>query len=128
MISCFKCGECCRKEQILLTNKELELIKTITGHSFEVEKAQNNKYLSKNSCPFLKENFCSIYEIRPCQCRLYHCGRVNESDFPLKFLSNIKELMSVNSEYKIFREEMEKEAIEWGNKHGWNWKKADVNK
>jgi hypothetical protein len=34
--------------------------------------------------------------------------------------------MLENPEYRAFKEKMDAEAIEWGNAHGWNWRKIAV--
>jgi len=83
---CLKCALCCgdtktRVRHVLLLKKEakrisettsktiIEFAEKIEGHSpyfYEMQKtAQNGK------CVFLKDNRCTIYELRPVICRFY---------------------------------------------------------
>jgi Fe-S-cluster containining protein len=126
-IECFKCGECCRRlfSTLIVTREELDLIEEKTGIRLPVKKeVRTNRFsLAGEACPFLKNNQCSIHAFRPCMCRMWHCGRLKAEDKPLEYISEIKRLMVENPEYRLFKEKMENEAVEWGNKHGWNWRK-----
>ena len=94
---CSKCGLCCgdtkeRTRNILLLESEANIISTETclpkqnftkqitdkiPYCYEMKKDREGK------CFFLKDNNCSIYEIRPLICRFY--------PFELKFESNKKQ-------------------------------------
>lgn len=78
-------------------------------------------------CPFYKDGGCSVYSVRPCQCRLFHCGRMSPGDRKLESIPDIRELMLKNPEYMEFKTRMDEEAIRWGNEHGWNWRNKVVN-
>ena len=128
-MECFQCGECCRTlfNHMLITREETALISKQTDVKLRVEEVRKNRFLVKHNgpCPFLKNNQCSIYPIRPCQCRLYHCGRLKPTDRRLEGIVDIRFLMLQNPEYKRFKEAMDKEAVDWGNRHGWNWRKMN---
>lgn len=148
-MKCFRCGDCCKIHfnDMKLTQEELDLL-PITLDVIQVDK--NRFKVKGNICPFLSfsssspsfnndnmnsgssdihqsiNSHCSIYDIRPCQCRLFHCGRIKPTDKKLTTILEIQYLMSKDTNYREFKEKMDKDAIEWGNDHGWNWKKARV--
>lgn len=82
--SCTKCGLCCgdtakKKRHILLLEKEAELLKAHTKQEISAfadkipEKVPYVFEMHKTSgkCVFLKNNQCTIYEVRPLICRFY---------------------------------------------------------
>ena len=127
---CFQCGECCKTlfKGMIVTKEEIQLIQKLAGVKLNYQQVRTNRFQLFGNCPFFLEDtqLCSIYEIRPCQCRLYHCGRLKPSDKKLETIPEIRQLMLSNPEYKRFKEKMDKEATEWGNKHGWNWRKINA--
>lgn len=61
------CSACC-KNKVQITEIEAEYIQNNTDH-----KITNNSYFNKNwDCPFLIDNSCSIYNVRPFSCRTLH--------------------------------------------------------
>lgn len=127
---CFRCGECCRKlfPTLRVTSEEAKLLESETGIKLPLQKVKENRFtILLNVCPFQKDKLCSVHKIRPTQCRLFHCGKLSLQDKPLEWLSAIQRLMKDSPEYFKFKEQMEKEAVEWGNAHGWNWRKINGN-
>ena len=41
----------------------------------------------------------------------------------METLSEIRELMANDPVYSSYKHKMEDEAVEWGNRHGWHWRK-----
>lgn len=113
---------------MMVTHQELMLIKERTGKTFPTKLVRKNRYLllPEAGCPFLNQkNECAVYDIRPCQCRLYHCGRLKPTDKRLETINQIRELMAKNPEYDAYKRKEEAEAMEWGNAHGWEWRKIE---
>ena len=115
---------------MMTTGEEIKLIEKKTKIKLDYTNIKENRYkLNGNICPFLSflsnenDSECSIYDIRPCQCRIYHCGRIKPTDRKLNTISEIQELMERDPIYREFKTKMDEEAIIWGNVHGWNWKK-----
>jgi Fe-S-cluster containining protein len=81
---CVNCGNCCRLEDFLCAgeikaephehpqvhNKVKTLFEGL-GNMWKADETKYDKYIMDNSCPFLADNSCSIYEIRPEGCRLF---------------------------------------------------------
>lgn len=120
---CFRCTECCKNSQITVSKEEIEVIKQVTGITLKTKQISQHRFQTTPPCPFLKGDSCSIYEIRPCQCRLYHCGKQSKNDQTKPLMSEIKFLMQTNPAYNQYRIRLDEEGVAWGNKHGWNWRK-----
>jgi Fe-S-cluster containining protein len=77
-VDCIACSNCCILTRIALTPKDIEKISRRLGMMKDVFSA---KYLRRNDdgdmeiyetpCPFHTEKGCSIYDIRPQDCRTY---------------------------------------------------------
>ncbi len=81
---CTKCGVCCTLEDFLTAGEIIgkpeehpqvharnrALFEEI-GKIFEANEAKYDNYIAHTPCPFLVNNACSIYEIRPGGCRLF---------------------------------------------------------
>jgi Fe-S-cluster containining protein len=81
---CVKCGNCCRLEDFLCAgeikaepHEHLQIqnrVKTLfeeLGNMWKSDEGKYDKYIMESTCPFLADNSCSIYEIRPEGCRLF---------------------------------------------------------
>ena len=81
---CTKCGACCLLEDFLTAGEinakpeehpEVHVkIKTLfedLGGMWEADEAKYDDFIAHTQCPFLVNNSCSIYEIRPVGCRLF---------------------------------------------------------
>jgi uncharacterized protein len=76
---CLTCANCCKSISPMITDKDIERISKNMKirPSLFTEKYlhldQENDYVFKSApCPFLmKDNYCSIYDVRPKACREY---------------------------------------------------------
>ena len=80
---CTKCGSCCTLDDFLTAGKiknikkhlevdaKVELLFRELGKMWEADEVKYEEYITHNQCPFLVDNSCSIYEIRPEGCRLF---------------------------------------------------------
>lgn len=89
------CSNCC-SQSIIISDWEAEQIAKFTGRKrgrgkrAAVENADmvskvQKKYIGK-TCPFLKENLCSIYMVRPQACRLHFS--MADDPFPCDTVKN----------------------------------------
>ena len=50
---------------------KMKVLSEALGKMWEADETKYDNYIANNPCPFLVNNTCSIYEIRPDGCRLY---------------------------------------------------------
>ncbi|NIM17940.1 MAG: YkgJ family cysteine cluster protein [Candidatus Aminicenantes bacterium] len=78
-IDCMRCGNCCKEMKPVLTEKDistcangLNLSETEFKKQYLAETEEPDKYtFNKKPCPFLQGTLCSIYNIRPLECRSF---------------------------------------------------------
>ena len=81
---CSKCGVCCTLDDFLTAGEinakpqehpevhaKMKALSEELGRMWEADEAKYDDYTMHTPCPFLADNACSIYEIRPDGCRLY---------------------------------------------------------
>lgn len=121
-IQCFQCGKCCHiLPSVRITREEFEILKQFGEPN--VVPAVNDRFDLILPCQYQKDNKCTVWDVRPCMCRMWHCGKLKPDDPILKWQSEIQELMNANSNYTKFKTKMEDDAVVWGNNHGWDWRK-----
>lgn len=75
-IKCKKCGWCCRAQNAMLTPEDIRRLLAHFKCNYEefyekyLDKKMKIPYL-KSPCPFLIENNCTVYHIRPKVCKIY---------------------------------------------------------
>lgn len=78
-IDCTKCGNCCKTLRPCMTNKEIETLRIIDKVSREYfienfteqDDLEDIKYLKNTPCKYLSNKECSIYDLRPMDCKSY---------------------------------------------------------
>ena len=75
---CIKCGNCCRAfDKFKITKKELKQIAKYRTTTWQILIKQLNTRMVGQTCyinqpcPFLKDNLCSIYAVRPWNCKAF---------------------------------------------------------
>jgi Fe-S-cluster containining protein len=81
---CNKCGVCCTLDDFLTAGEinskpeehsavhaKMKALTEEIGKMWEADEAKYDDYIMHTPCPFLVNNACSIYEIRPDGCRLF---------------------------------------------------------
>ncbi len=81
---CLQCGKCCQQRFVPLSRNDIDRISdNLDREDFIVFFPQFDKYTIErrkwdNSCYFLDDEKCRIYDIRPLVCRLYPLALYNE--------------------------------------------------
>lgn len=80
-VDCTLCANCCRTLSPTLTMADAKrlarhlglTVKAFTTQYLQKIKQNKKKFLifQKRPCPFLKKNLCTVYEVRPRDCRSY---------------------------------------------------------
>lgn len=97
-IDCTQCGHCCQILSPIVTQRDIKRISPylkLSPQEFTVrylEQKQNNIYrIKQKPCPFLEDKKCSIYLMRPKECRDYpHLTKREPIIFRMyNFLTNV---------------------------------------
>jgi len=80
-VDCTLCANCCRKLNPTLTQADAKRLARHLGLTFNtfhdrfLQTIQHEKkeilIFKRRPCPFLKKNHCTVYEVRPRDCRSY---------------------------------------------------------
>ncbi|MBE3115698.1 YkgJ family cysteine cluster protein [Candidatus Bathyarchaeota archaeon] len=103
---CNKCGVCCTLDDFLTAGEinakpeehfevhaKMKALSEELGKMWEADEAKYDNYIMHTPCPFLVNNACSIYEIRPDGCRLFPktaFGMLTEDCEPLTRFKKIR--------------------------------------
>ncbi|MDR0880105.1 MAG: YkgJ family cysteine cluster protein [Clostridioides sp.] len=100
---CSGCGKCCMESVGISMTEFLNIYKRLE----ESEKIRREvtpkiidyyflEFVKKNSCPFKRDdNTCSIYEVRPLNCRIY--GNWKKIDYE----ANLKNILKRNEKFEL---------------------------
>lgn len=124
-MQCFRCGACCKSLELWVTGQELSKMQVHKPVTPIHKTAGKNRYkISYPVCPLYDGFGCIMYENRPTFCRMYHCGRRQEAD---ERLSNaeVMRLAIADPAYKQFKDRLETDAVEWGNRYGWKFRRSN---
>ena len=125
--SCNLCGSCCKEMDIPITHYDIDRI-IKSGTSLELDmfitlypSTQESEYsallynvystlflsnnLSDNSCIFLVDNKCSIYEYRPNTCRTWPISKNENKRLQIDEIAQI--LVNSSCDKKIFKDHKE---------------------
>lgn len=72
--------------------------------------------LQAGPCPFYRSG-CTIYEIRPYNCRRFSCGRWEPDREP--FMANPMVLIRGNNDLRWSYRDQQRAAQPWAKAHGW---------
>ncbi len=76
-IDCTQCANCCKRMRPVVTKDDIRSLSTHlhlpkdTFISQYLEIREDEYLIAKKPCPFLKDNLCSMYEVRPEDCHSY---------------------------------------------------------
>lgn len=78
--------------------------------------------LDGTPCPLLDGKDCSVYDVRPYQCRRFQCHRAPGEAFdpsgPLG-CKNLSDRLEQSAETRKAYKRNQQKAMKWANTHGW---------
>ncbi len=122
--SCQGRADCCREPPyVVVSEAEQMLLPRGDGVRYTPHRAGFWRLMA-HPCPFLTEsNQCSVYEIRPYNCRRFICGRPRHSTEPWIMRKNgeCRNMTGRLTSNKFFAHVLlvQAEAQVWGQAHGW---------
>jgi uncharacterized protein len=114
-IDCRACANCCLKMSPLVNDREAARIarhlkvstKTFKLKYLEFEPERKKNVMYQTPCPFLKDNICSKYDVRPGDCRSFPHLHKPEFMFRLRsVISNCAVCPIVFNVYEGLKEEL----------------------
>jgi Fe-S-cluster containining protein len=120
-IDCQTCGNCCRVVHPILKQKDIE---RLASHLSLPESEFSKKYLIRDEeedgftfrnipCPFLSDNSCTVYSVRPGDCRSYPHLHKKEFFFRINgVFSNCSICPIVYNVYELLKNELHRLGIE----------------
>lgn len=127
---CDQRGDCCRETPyIVVSRQEAEVL----GHAaqglgaplwFRPHTEAGFRQLCGQPCPFLQDNQCRVYDVRPYNCRRFICGRPSGSAEPWDMRVSgecVNFTARVSQSVTFYRHacEVQAAAQPWAVAHGW---------
>ena len=126
---CQLSGDCCRLPQaVVMTPQEWALLKSSpAARTRQLVYAEKDGWIALRAkpCPFFTEaQGCSVYEIRPTNCRRFACMRPDPKTEPLELhgpmgCANLYERVRSSRMIRRLYQQIQRKAQRWGLKHGW---------
>ncbi len=116
-LKCTTCANCCRQLSPVFTENDIKKISkkqkktpaALIKQYFRKSRESEGFVLRRMPCPFLKDNKCSIYSVRPDTCKSFpHLSHDDLSGHPLLAFENTRICPQVFLTIKELRENYEK--------------------
>lgn len=105
-IDCTACGNCCKDATPCLSKRDVERLavaKKVTDKEIEEQYTvlENEERICKTQpCSFLKDNKCTVYELRPDDCRTY--PHLDKKDFVHRLWMTLENYAICPIVYNVF--------------------------
>ena len=124
---CSKSADCCQGPRLVMTRQEHALLEATTHRSLLTEPAPRGLVAMLGApCPMLKDNLCSVYPVRPYNCRRFGCYRPDVTKEPFE-KGTVEQLGCVNladrlGDRRVRRDYAlnQRKAMRWARKMGWS--------
>lgn len=117
---CKRSGECCKGVAAVVVTPEeqaaLEAVRPNVGTFVPVE-GERFLLLQARPCPYY-DNGCTVYSVRPYNCRRYACGREDIKTEPWED-SAVPERFHKDRQFRRQLIVIQRHAQRWARSHGW---------
>lgn len=122
MWQCQQTGDCCRQVgEVVMTHAERYEIERVAPHnavlSWHPHDDSRFVRLRAKPCPLLVGHTCSVYAVRPYNCRRWGCFRDDYSQPPELVAIPAKALETRSNRRQLVM--MQRKGQKWARKHGW---------
>lgn len=128
--SCDQRGDCCKKyKTVVMTTEEragiLDVVPSELGRALLWRDHQTPGFveLQAQPCPLLAaDGRCSVYDVRPFNCRRFICGRVGDEPWEANAdgtCSNLTVRLAQSRPFRRFYQLVQRRAGRWALAHGW---------
>lgn len=128
--TCHRTGDCCEQQPfVLMTTEERAEIEAATDRQVTWMAKDGWSALQAAPCPLLDRDedglaVCSVYDVRPYNCRRFACGRVSpeteayESDAQGRNV-NMMERLATSRPFRSWARRLQRQGQQWALAHGW---------
>lgn len=128
--TCDQRGDCCKKfPTVVMTAEERDVILNSVGPEVEAilkwrpDPTPGFVQLKAQPCPLLAaDGSCSVYDVRPYNCRRFMCGRVGDEAWevnPDGSCHNLTARLAQSRPFRRYVELVQRRAGRWALAHGW---------
>lgn len=121
--ACCRSGDCCtRPGEVVLTHAERSEIEravpsgVVLSFRDDVADARFVR-LQAGPCPLYRDGGCSVYAVRPFNCRRFACGRADVSAEP--FTDGVPARFFSDRAFRRQAVLIQRKASSWARAHGW---------
>lgn len=119
---CQRSGECCqRPDAVVMTQQEWAIISETPQakeRTLTIDVSGNFVALRAGSCPFY-DNGCTIYSVRPTNCRRFCCFRMDVKTEHFEDGAAVPAVVFKSRDFRRQYQLNERKAMKWGVRHGW---------
>lgn len=109
-IDCRNCANCCKVVTPRLTSADIKRLSKHAGmtvkefqNTFTCQDEKGEGLIFKSSpCPFLKDNQCSVYDVRPRDCRSF--PHLHKKDFASRLIGAVQDASICPIVYNVLEE------------------------
>jgi len=114
-IDCKECANCCKTMRPFFNREDIirfstgikQTVEQFIDKYLEEDKTEiNGHIMSEKPCPFLKDNLCSYYDLRPEVCRSF--PNIHKNDFRIRLWSVVENCSICPIVFNVY-EELKKE-------------------
>ena len=117
---CAQSGECCRRvDRVTMTVAEANALALARPEVAVTFASRDDGFvdLLAEPCPYLDGNTCSVYDVRPYNCRRWGCFR--EPGEPLTDMAPVPQRVLDSPDLQRQYARMQAEGHDWARAHGW---------
>lgn len=121
--TCQRDGACCRNNVVVLTVSEWRRLEGMTPlRVIQLDQTRADDGLiamNARPCPFLnlRTNACTVYDVRPYNCRRFQCGRWDTTKEP--YTEHPLPLISRDNDLYWSYKQNQRLHQPWAREHGW---------
>lgn len=128
--TCHRTGDCCTSQPyVLMTTEEQQGVIAATTKQLTWMVKDGWAALKAAPCPLLERDaqglaVCSVYDVRPYNCRRFACGRVSPETEPYETGAsgecvNMTDRLTQSKPFRSWARRLQRQAQDWADAHGW---------
>jgi len=127
--TCHRSGDCCTIPPfVMMTAEERAVIESATDRALTWMVKDGWAALRAAPCPLLDRDedgkaVCSVYDVRPYNCRRFACGRVSPETEAFELADgaclNMADRVAQSKSFRSWARRLQRSSQVWAQAHGW---------